>query len=341
MEHSAPHHAAAAAAAEHHASTLSQTPPPPPLPPSVHLHTSAAHVHGVGTASTNGTHAALHDGTKGAAGIGRPGEAAHHPGSHIAGHSKLPPSGAASNPPRPPPPPPTPLPPPPRHAVNTSAEETYEYDEYDEDHADDTEGDDASSSDEQTSLSTLEKEQLEEHLWFELDIDEDRDEPVFKVLVLAITACAIGGFCRAHCCHGSKGRHHLIGQQPIDDMSPPESPIARPQVPDFGFADVRGMGVAPIAGAFERNPHRADHCSRPSLGGGGPPSVGLPAPMLSSHHLGVPPVHEAVRPLDGPSGFGGVGKSGHGGGRRPREETFKSFGARFDVFSRIASSLEL
>jgi hypothetical protein len=260
-----------------------------------------------------------------------------------------------ANPPRPPPPP---LPPPSRHhALNASAE-SYAYDESDEDHADDDGGDD----DENASLSPQEKEQLEEHLWFELDIDEDRDEPVFKVLVIAITACAIGCFCRAHCCHGSKGRHHLIGQQPFDNLTPPESPTARPALPDFGFAEAGGL--APLAGAFERNPHRADHACRPSLGGAGlqltpalprhpgaPPSL-TPLPLHQQHHPGHqqqrhhqqqpgwPTGLGELKPIDGRS-VAAAGQGGGAGPRRREDETFKSFGARFDVFSRIASSLEL
>ena len=37
-------------------------------------------------------------------------------------------------------------------------------------------------------------------LWTELDIDEDRDEPVLKVTVVLFTICVLTAAVRYHCC---------------------------------------------------------------------------------------------------------------------------------------------
>ena len=48
---------------------------------------------------------------------------------------------------------------------------------------------------------------MEQHLWAELDIDEDRDEPVFKVIVILVTLGVLAYFMRTYWCTRCV-RHH-------------------------------------------------------------------------------------------------------------------------------------
>ena len=260
----------------------------------------------------------------------------------------------------------------------SNGDKSYVYDEDDDDHADGADDvDDGDDANEGAHLNSKQKEQLEEKLWFELDIDEDRDEPVLKVLVIAMTACMVGCFCRTHCCHTSKGRHHLVAQQPPSDrLTPPGSPHHGPLTyAHAGFANgFAAPGIA-LTDSFDRHPHRQDHSSRPSLsgaliGGAGSADQGEALPGLASfdhgdHGSGVrSPARlpfaacgrgqpqpwalyaEVVAPID----VGGNRIGGAVGAPHPHRNIraasrdsggFKSFGARFDVFSRLASSLEL
>jgi hypothetical protein len=70
-------------------------------------------------------------------------------------------------------------------------------------------------------------EHIEQDLWTELDIDEDRDEPIFKIVVLLVTAGVVVAGIRAHCCTGYK-------QVPAEHDR--DSELARPNWPDLPTA---------------------------------------------------------------------------------------------------------
>ena len=58
--------------------------------------------------------------------------------------------------------------------------------------------------DDKVLVDVADREHMEKDLWTELDIDEDRDEPIFKVVVLLITVGVAAWFVRTHCCHTYK-----------------------------------------------------------------------------------------------------------------------------------------
>ena len=103
----------------------------------------------------------------------------------------------------------TPLPPSPPPLIpvlnrNASADEaqlpSYAYE-------DDTSAADDGSDDAGGRASQQEKEAVEQHLWAELDIDEDRDEPIFKIVVVIITLGVVAYFVRTYWCTRCL-RHH-------------------------------------------------------------------------------------------------------------------------------------
>ena len=119
-------------------------------------------------------------------------------------------AGHRAHTPHAPPPSPQPLPlqpPPPRPPVARNASDTVSYAYEDED--DDDSPSDASSDD----TEVLDKVDMEEDLWKELDIDEDRDEPILKVTVVLLTAIVVVAGVRKHCCH----RYRAV---PSDERSP-------------------------------------------------------------------------------------------------------------------------
>lgn len=69
----------------------------------------------------------------------------------------------------------------------------------------DSAGDD--SDDAAPKETPQEKAAVEQHLWAELDIDEDRDEPVFKVIVILVTLGVLAYFMRTYWCTRCV-RHH-------------------------------------------------------------------------------------------------------------------------------------
>ena len=93
---------------------------------------------------------------------------------------------------------------------------------YDDSEASDA--DQSSSDDSNVKLTKQEKDELEQHLWDELDIDEDRDEPVFKVLVIVVTLGVVAYFVRTYCApcarhqdSMSRGRYATAGLGQADD----------------------------------------------------------------------------------------------------------------------------
>ena len=101
------------------------------------------------------------------------------------------------------------LPPPDESSADTQQEalrtRTYAYDDEGVEEEEEAAGDDG--DDEAIAKTPQEKAALEKLMWTELDIDEDRDEPVFKVLVILVTLGAIGYLVRTHCL---PHRHHQV-----------------------------------------------------------------------------------------------------------------------------------
>ena len=74
-------------------------------------------------------------------------------------------------------------------------------------------------------------EHMEKDLWTELDIDEDRDEPILKVTVVVLTIGVIAWCCRTHCC--SKYRQ-VPGNS--DGQLSPRIRATEPTEADLAFA---------------------------------------------------------------------------------------------------------
>ena len=108
-----------------------------------------------------------------------PSHASHH-GWH---HAPVPSPGL---------PPPSASPPAPNA---TASAESYAYDDDDDD-------DDDGSTTNDDEVET--KEDMENDLWKELDIDEDRDEPILKVTVVLFTVGVFVVGVRHHCCQRYK-----------------------------------------------------------------------------------------------------------------------------------------
>ena len=106
---------------------------------------------------------------------------------------------------------------------------------------------------EQEAVEGTDKDDMEQDLWTELDIDEDRDEPILKVTVVLLTIAVVVAGVRTHCC----GQYRAI---PSD-----LSPRTRAQqelafAPDFGT-----MMPPPQAGSPG---HQIRHGRGSSEGGG-------------------------------------------------------------------------
>jgi hypothetical protein len=100
---------------------------------------------------------------------------------------------------------------------------------------------------------TRDKEHLELDLWKELDIDEDRDEPILKVVVLSLALAAIFAFCRAHCCH----RYQSLPSN--DSLSPRrQAEIDLAFAPDF---PARHAGQSPPRRFFRRRDSKDEEWS--------------------------------------------------------------------------------
>ena len=245
-------------------------------------------------------------------------------------------------------PPSPPISPPPGHSAakstglhnegNSPSYMAYE-DKSDDDGDNDDE--DGSDDDDRTPLSDEEKSDLEEDLWFDLDIDEDRDEPVLKVLVITVTVAFVLCLMRAHCvgCScSSKRHHHRIEDGSVDGQTPPTSP--------------RGCSCSAAGMELSYLPeHLHDGYRLPSQLPGLAHGYGFDDRPLSHVHATHPSAHQP-HPLDlvvdGSSRISPnpspLRRPPHGRQQQPQQQQQRrpmSFSQRFDVFSRIASSLEL
>ena len=77
------------------------------------------------------------------------------------------------------------------------------------------------------------KEHMEKDLWTELDIDEDRDEPVLKVTVVVLTLGVLIAGVRFHCCR----RYRALPRESDGSLSPRRRSEGEMHfAPDFALA---------------------------------------------------------------------------------------------------------
>ena len=179
------------------------------------------------------------------------------------------------------PPPPPPLPPP-RPPADTAASD--DDDEYYDDADTDDESAIAAAADDGAD-PTEDKGEMEAELWGELDIDDGRDEPVLKGVVLLVGAVMLFGLWRAHCRGAGGGAskgvvlpglraggwHHPVPLDAADadlqewqragpgscvgEPSPTERSAAAAGAQQYGGWPEAGGGAA-LPPALELDPHR-------------------------------------------------------------------------------------